>query len=766
MSEEHAKAAADWVHRLRRAIGKLRGVHSNIRQKRRADEALLNFRLIVDSIPAPVAIMTPTGQVEVVNRLTLEYFGKTLEELKGWSTADAVHPDDLAHAVAVWRKSVETGQTFENESRHCRADGVYRWFHVHGFPLRDTEGRIVRWCILQTDIEDRKQAEVRKAAILDSALDCIVTIDHEGRITEFNPAAERTFGYRRDEIVGKHLVETLVPSSLREEHRHAFARYLATGEARVLGRRIELAAVRADGSEFPVELTITRIPLDGPPSFTGYLRDITERKQSEESFRAIVQTTPECVKVIARDGTLLRVNSAGLAIAGVESADLVLGQSFYNFLAPEHRERYREFNERICSGDKGFLEFDIINMQGDRRQMETHAAPMRNRDGSIVQLGVTRDITPRKQAEEKLRRSEAFLAEAQHLTRIGSFSWRVATDEITWSEQLYRIFEFDQGVPVTLELIETRFHPGDLPLFAEMIKRARGAGDDFEYEHRLLMPDQSVKHLHLIAHTCRDRDGQPEYIGAAQDVTQSRLSEEALAKARSELAHVSRITSLGVLTASIAHEINQPLASIMMNAETALRWLARPEPDLEKVQELTKRAVTDARRASDIIDCIRAMATRRASQQTPLFIDDVIQDSMTFLRHEFQSRGISVSFDLAQGLPQVVADRIQLQQVIVNLAINAVQAMAQCGGRNILIRTVPAPEKVCCNIEDSGPGIDPAYLPRLFDTFFTTKDTGMGMGLPICRSIIEAHGGQLLADNESSLGGARFSFALPVEGTS
>lgn len=649
---EHAKAATEWVRSLQRSIGsfrpKLRFMSFEIEEKRRAKEILHNFRLIVESIPIPVAIMTASGEMEAVNRHTLEYFGKTLGELKGWSTADAVHPDDLAHTVSMWIKAVETGQQYEIESRHRRADGVYRWFHVHGLPLKDPEGHIVRWCVLQTDIEDRKQAEARKAAIQNCALDCIVTIDHQGRITEFNPAAERTFGYRRDQVVGKYLADTIVPPRLREMHRQGFDRYIATAEPRVIGRRIEMSAVRADGSEFSVELAIIHIPLEGPPSFTGYLRDITERKE----------------------------------------------------------------------------------------------------------------------AEEKLRRSEAFLAESQHLTRTGSFSWRVTTDEITWSEQLYHIFEFDQGTPMTLELIGARVHPEDRPLLADMIKRVRDAGDDFEYEHRLLMPDQSVKYLHLIAHGSRDKNGRLEYIGAAQDVTQSRLSQEALAKVRSDLAHVSRVTSLGVLTASIAHEINQPLASIMTNAETGLRWLARPEHDVEKVRELIKHVVTDARRASEIIERIRAMATGRAPKQTPLSLDDVIEESMVFLRHEFQSKGISVSFDLAQGLPQVIADRTQLQQVIVNLAVNAVQAMAHCGGRNILIRTMSAPDTVCCNIEDSGPGIDPVHLPHLFDTFFTTKDAGMGMGLPISRSIIEAHGGYIRADNDSALGGARFSFVLPVGGTS
>jgi C4-dicarboxylate-specific signal transduction histidine kinase len=277
--------------------------------------------------------------------------------------------------------------------------------------------------------------------------------------------------------------------------------------------------------------------------------------------------------------------------------------------------------------------------------------------------------------------------------------------------------------------------------------------------------DQPVKHLGPTTRESRDKEGHFEYIGAVQDLARRRLPEEALSKARSELAHVARVTSLGVLTASIAHEINQPLASIITNGETGLRRLARPELDVEKIRELTRRMVAEARRAAEIIDRIRAMATRRPPQQTRLSLGDIIEESMVFLRHEFKSKGISVALDLAPLLPPVVGDRTQLQQVIVNLALNAVQAMESSGAarKAILIRTLlPDPETVCCNIEDSGPGIDPAHLPHLFDSFFTTKDAGMGMGLAISRSIIEAHDGHIGADNNSSLCGARFSFALPA----
>lgn len=230
-----------------------------------------------------------------------------------------------------------------------------------------------------------------------------------------------------------------------------------------------------------------------------------------------------------------------------------------------------------------------------------------------------------------------------------------------------------------------------------------------------------------------------------------------------QLAEAARLSSLGVLAASIAHEVNQPLAAILTNAESSLRWMARDEPEIERARTLIKRVVSDAQRASEIIERTRDMASRRAPAQELLSIDDVIDESLSFLHHELQLKGILVSLDLAPELPEIVGDRIQLVQVVVNLAVNSIQAMAQLApaDRRIAIRTLLGePGTVCCTIEDSGPGIDPDHLPRLFDQFFTTKDTGMGMGLAICQSIVEAHGGRIRADNDSALGGARFSIEL------
>jgi signal transduction histidine kinase len=381
-----------------------------------------------------------------------------------------------------------------------------------------------------------------------------------------------------------------------------------------------------------------------------------------------------------------------------------------------------------------------------------------------------KEIAERKLAEIALRKSEAFLAEAQRLSSTGSFSWRVARNgitEIIWSDELYRIFEFDRSLPITLELMRTRIHPEDLALFERTIDRARTAAGGFDYEHRLQMSDGSVKHLQVIARGTRDSDGQLEYIGAAQDVTQARLSEEILAQARLQLVHATRVTSLGVLTASISHEVKQPLAAIVANAESSLRWLARSAPDIERVRLITSLVIADARRASEIVDRIRDMASQRTPERIPLSFDDVVYESLRFLGRELQLKEISVSVDLARELPQVVGDRTQLQQVVVNLIMNAAQAMAHIppADRCISISAnLSDPETVCCTIEDCGPGIDPAHLPHLFNSFFTTKDTSMGLGLAICQSIVEAHGGRIRADNNSTLGGARFSLDLMVHG--
>jgi signal transduction histidine kinase len=381
------------------------------------------------------------------------------------------------------------------------------------------------------------------------------------------------------------------------------------------------------------------------------------------------------------------------------------------------------------------------------------------------------DVTARKQAEaakdlrseEELRRSEAFLAEGQRLSSTGSFSWKVATDEITWSEQLYRIYEVQVGVPVTLDAIRARVHPEDLTLLENMFEQAREGTNDLEWQYRLLMPDRSITYLHAVAHATRDQDGQLEYIAAVQDVTGRRMSEEALATARSKLANVARVTSLGVLTASIAHEVNQPLSGIITNAGTCLRMLDANPPNLEGARETARRTIRDGIRASDVVTRLRALFSRDEYRLEPLDLNEATREVIALTLSDLQRNRVVLQSELAEDLPAITGDRIQLQQVILNLLRNASDAMVDVDDRprRLLVRTEREDvDRVRVSVRDAGVGVAPHNVDKLLDAFYTTKPDGMGIGLSISRSIIERHHGRLWAEGNDGPG-ATFSFSIP-----
>jgi PAS domain S-box-containing protein len=367
-------------------------------------------------------------------------------------------------------------------------------------------------------------------------------------------------------------------------------------------------------------------------------------------------------------------------------------------------------------------------------------------------------------SETALRRSETFFAEAQHLSRTGSYSWRPATGEITWSGELYRIFELDQAMPLTRKLVNSRVHPEDIPSHDAMIDRARG-GDvvDFAHEYRLQMPDRSVKYVYSVAHGTRDQNGRLEYIGAVQDVTERRLSEDALGKLRSEFAHVARVTSLGALTASIAHEVNQPLSGIITNASTCLRMLAADPPNVEGARETARRTIRDGNRASDVITRLRALFTKRDATAEPVDLNEAAREVIALSSHELQRSRVIWRLELADDLPPVAGDRVQLQQVILNLLLNASEAMSGVDDRprRLVIRTErDESDSVRLSVQDAGVGFDPRRMNRLFDAFYTTKSGGMGIGLSVSRTIVGSHHGRLWAvPNDGP--GATFSFSIP-----
>jgi PAS domain S-box-containing protein len=369
----------------------------------------------------------------------------------------------------------------------------------------------------------------------------------------------------------------------------------------------------------------------------------------------------------------------------------------------------------------------------------------------------------RAQNHEALTRSEAFLKKAQRLSASGSFSWRVATDELMFSEEYYRIFDLDPAKPVTVAMVMARVHPEDAPTLTRMIERARREGTDFDYEHRLVMLDGTVKYIYMVAHRADDPDGQSVYIGAVQDVTRRRLSEDALGKVRSELARVARVTSLGALTASIAHEVNQPLFSITTNASTCVRMLGGEPPNLEGAREMARRIIRDGNRASEVITRLRAMFVKRDPTTESVDLNEATKEVIALSIGEMQRAQVILHTDFAEDLPQITGDRVQLQQVILNLCLNAADAMSgvEDRPRQLVIRTeLEGGERVRLSVEDTGVGFEPERAETLFDAFYTTKHGGMGIGLSVSRAIIEGHHGHLWAAPKNGPG-ATFAFSVP-----
>lgn len=383
---------------------------------------------------------------------------------------------------------------------------------------------------------------------------------------------------------------------------------------------------------------------------------------------------------------------------------------------------------------------------------------------SVAAVGVTAILAVgRQMADDAHRRSETYLVEGQRLSRTGSFSWNVATEEQVWSEELYRIYECDPAMKPTLDFVRLRGHPDDASVLRQAFQQA-SVGAEIDATHRVLMPNGSVKHVRVLAHPARDSADNAEYIGILMDITAAKQAEEALQVAQASLAHATRVTVLGELTASIAHEVNQPLAAIVSYGDAGLRWLDREVPELDEARSAVARIIDSANHASSVIARLRALARKTTPERTSLDINEVIKEVLSLIRSEVSNRRVLARLDLASPLPVVCGDRIQLQQVLLNLLINAIQAMAAVDDRSreLLIRSRERdPGQILVEVRDSGVGVDPEHTDHLFDAFFTTKTDGMGMGLSICRSIIDVHGGRIWASQNDGHG-TIFQFTLPA----
>jgi PAS domain S-box-containing protein len=657
--------------------------------------------------------------------------------------------------------------------------------------------------------------------------------------------------------------------------------------------------------------------------------------ESERGFRLLVQGVSDyAIYGLDPAGRVVSWNPGAERIKGYR-ADEVVGRHFARFYTPEDVAAGLPERGLATAAREGRYESEgwRLRKDGSRFWAAVVIDAIRDDNGMLIGFAKTaRDITQRKEAEEMLRRSQAaYFAEAQRLSQTGSFGWNVATGELSCSDETFRIFGYDPSLKPSVDLALQRVHPDDRPRVRRALEQVRSNRQEMDLETRLLMPDGTVKTVHVRARALTEHvagtPAMPEFVGAVMDVTarteaytalqrteqryrylfdhmpmallqlrtrgrvrrgqimreqrsagvsdfatyldqhpefvrdalegltieavneratrmfgardaseliamrhaaiwrerpdtfrrvlESRFqgkwayheetrvlaidgrpidvlftiarpervdsdtgfvlygfidvtetvrTREKLQNLQAEFAHAARLSVLGELMASIAHELNQPLAALAANGAAGVRFLDRPEPDLAETREALRAIVANADRAGEIIARIRAMALGQKPRHVALSLHDVIQESLLFLRPEVQGKQVAVSLKLAPAPPSVLGDRTQLQQVIVNLAVNAIHAMTQArAARPILaIETAASPDELTFALEDSGPGISPEHFAHLFDSFFTTKDSGMGMGLAICRSIIEGHGGELRAENGTAYGGARFSFTLPV----
>lgn len=603
---------------------------------------------VVDALPGLVWTALPSGDIDFLNQRWCEYTGLTADEAQGHGWQAAVHPDDIHLLLERWPTEMAGGKRGEMEARLRRFDGEYRWFLFRTFPLVDASGQIEKWCGMNTDIDDRRRAEVNLRAIeanysefVEGFPGLMVTMTLTGRVEHFSSDVLKYFGKTREELRNWQMSDAVHPDDL------------------------------------PVVITA--------------------------------------------------------------------------------------FTEAVTTGKPYSIEHRCRRADGVYRWFQVRALAVRQNDGQITGWYVVlSDIDGLKHAEAELRRAYDSFADAQRLSKTGSFITDLVGDDHNWSVEAYRIFEFEPGSKVSVQRIQQLIHPDDLPGFESMIARGM-SGVDVTFAFRIVTSNGAVKYVRGIAHVVERIEGRPMFVGALQDVTETMVAEEALNLSRSELAHVARVATLSTFTASMAHEVNQPLSGIITNASTCLRMLDAEPPNVDGARETARRTIRDGNRASDVVARLRALFSNKEFTFEPLDLNEATREVIALSLSELQRDRVIVQSELADDLPPARGDRVQLQLVIRNLLRNASDAMAGVDDRprQLTVRTeLDEEDRVRLTVHDVGFGFDPHNVDKLFVPFFTTKTDGMGIGLSVSRSIIESHHGNLSAASNGDRG-ATFSFSIP-----
>src|SRR5277367_781422 len=756
------------------------GVLIDIDDRRRAEEALreseYRLRQIIETVPSLLWSLGPHGEQTQLNQRALDYIGVRYEDLLrlGWTAF--LHPDDLSETASAFSHSMQTGISFQAVHRLRRADGEYFWHHARGEPLRDGQGRVIQWYGLTIDIDEGKRAEDRlrrSEAYLAEAQ----RLSHTGSFGWTPSTGDLHWSDETFRILGYDpSIKPRIERVLQRVHPDDLAMVHQILDETSHGTEIDTThrLLLPEGSvKFVHVLGHALKDANGNLEIVGALMDVTENTrlyrdltEREAKVRRLVDANIIGVFIGDLNGRILEANDAFLQIVGYDCEDVTAGRINWKDLSPQDwRERDAQWiEEKERTRVRLPIEKEYLRKDGSRVPVLVGSAKF---EGANQGVAFVLDLTERKKAEERLRLSEARLAEAQRLSHSGVAAYD-ETSILYGSEETYRIWGFDpaQGVP-SREAVNQRMHPDDRDRVLAEVQRAVSERRDYSIEYRILLPDGTAKHLESIGRPVFSASGKlVEIVVTHLDVTERKRAEdehERLRQLESDLAHMNRLSMMGELAASLAHEITQPIAAARNNARAAINFLGKQPSDLGEVREALGCVVGDADRAGVIVDRIRDHIRKAPPRKIRFDLNEAINEVIVLARSAIAENGVSVRTRLSEGLAPVEGDRVQLQQVILNLVLNAAEAMSMVdgGARQLWISTEEGGANgILVAVRDSGPGIDPEHMERVFDAFYTTKPSGVGMGLSICRSIIEAHSGRLWADANEP-GGAAFQFTLP-----
>ena len=693
-----------------------------------------------------------------------------------------VHPEDLALVKQTIERATQDGKNFEHEYRLLMPDGSLKHVHVVAHAQRDESGEpeFVGAVMDTTAVKDvEKKLRRSEESLLEAQkLSNTGSWRHDvvsGEVT-VSPEIYRIHDIKPDEDPSN---TEFFFDKFHPEDRKRVVDLFERAEREKTAFQVDYRIVLPDGN-------IKYLRTIGHPilnesgdlvEFVGTAMDITAATQAEKTLRESEAYLAEAQR-LSHTGSWARVSATGEMRYWSEECYRVLGfdprdglPRFETFLQRVHPDDQAKIREISAAAGRAKFDYEtdyrIVHPGGEIRDMHVVAHPVFNPSGDLVEyVGTVMDVTERRRSEEKLRQSEAYLAEAQKLTHTGSWVWEVAERRaLHLSEEWYRVYGFNpkEGMSAWNKRLE-RIHPDDCDGRQQAIDRAINEKSDYEVEYRILLPGGAVRYIRSVGHPVLNPSGNlVQFVGSSTDITERKQAEEALHQAQKDVARINRITTMGELTASLAHEVKQPIAAAVTDANTCVRWLSRDDPDVEEAREAASRVVKDATRAAEIITRVRQLFKKGTPEQALIDVNEIIREMIVLLGSDATRYDVSIQTELAKDLPQVMGDRVQMQQVLMNLMTNSIDAMKDLDGtRELIISSQAEDGQLMISVSDTGVGLPPKRADQIFDAFFTTKPQGTGMGLRISRSIVESHGGRLWAA-ENSPRGASFHLTLPIK---